>query len=155
MTNNLSAGTRVKAVDFPRAQQAYFTATISNQTNTSYEVGSPEVAVRFQAPSSGRVAVCVGAGVSNNGANADRILVTYQVFSGDPADAVIFLSPEEKRGVSNAATGGEAAQFAGHTTMVDGLTPGDFYYAQMVHRTTSGAGTADISHRHITVWPIP
>lgn len=155
MTNNLSAGTRVKALDFPRAQQVYTTVTIANISSTTYAAGTPEVAVRFLAPSTGRVAVALGAGAGNNGANADRLLITYRVFEGDPADAVEHQSAEAKRGVSNPATGTENTQYHGHVTMVDGLTPGVYYYAQVVHRTTLGSATADIAHRHITVWPIP
>jgi len=155
MTNNLSSGTRVKAVDFPRTLQTFITFDISNISATTYTVGDPEVAVRFQAPSTGRVAISVGAGLRNNGANADRIFVTYEVFEGDPEDGVRHQAAEAKRGLSNAATGGEGQQYAGHTTMVDGLTPGGWYYARVVYRTTTGAGTADISHRNISVWPIP
>lgn len=154
MTNNLSAGTRVKAVDFPRAQQVFITSNITNVTTTTYIPGSPEVAVRFQAPSSGRVCVTVGAGTGNNGANDDRLLVTYEVFVGDPADGIRHQAAEAKRGLSNPGTGADTAQYHGHTTMVDGLTPGEFYYARIVYRTDDGAGTADISHRHIFVFPI-
>lgn len=155
MTNNLAAGRPVRALDFPRAQQMYLTTNVLNISSTSYATGSPEVSVRFLAPSTGRVAVGVSGGVGNNGANADRLFLTYQIFQGDPSDAVLHQAADAKRGVSNAATGTEGAQYAGHITMVDGLTPGQYYYAQLVHRTTLGSGTADISHRAITVWPIP
>lgn len=155
MTNNLSAGRPVKALDFPRAQQVFQTVTVPNVSSTSFVVGNPEVAVRFLAPSTGRVAVCVGAGTSNNGANADRLFVTYQILAGDPADNIVHQSAETKRGLSNPATQADAAQYHGHVTMVDGLTPGEYYYAQVVHRTSLGSSTADIAHRHIAVWPIP
>lgn len=155
MTNNLSAGRPVKALDFPRAQQMYLQTNISNVSATTYAPGAPEVAVRFLAPSTGRVAVSVSGGVSNNGANADRMLLTYRILEGDPNNGVVIQDGDSKRGVSNAGTGGENNQFAGHVTMVDGLTPGTYYYAQLVHRTVTGAGTADLTHRVITVWPIP
>lgn len=155
MTNNLSAGTRVRALDFPRAEQSFFTANITNQTTTTYVPGTPETAVWFTAPSSGRVAVSLGAGTGNNGANADRLLVTYEIFEGDPEDGIRHQAAEAKRGLSNPATQADTAQYHGHTTMVDGLTPGQKYYARVVHRVTLGSGTADISHRHIAVWPIP
>lgn len=155
MTNNLSAGTRVRALDYPRAQQVFIVANITNVSQTTYQTGSPEVAVYFTAPSTGRVAVTVGAGTGNNGANADRLFVTYQIFEGDPNDGITHQAAEAKRGLSNPATGADTAQYHGHTTMVDGLTPGTKYYARVVHRTTISSSTADISHRHITVWPIP
>ena len=155
MTNNLSAGTRVKALDFPRAFQVFNATTISNISTTTYVKGTPEIAVRFVAPSSGRVAVHVGAGTSNDGANNDRIFIAFQILEGDPANGTVFQSAESKRGVSNPATQVDRDQFHGHTTMVNGLTPGTYYYAQMLHRVTLGSATADIAHRHLMVWPIP
>lgn len=155
MTNNLSAGNRVKALDFPRAWQVYHNTTISNVTSTTYETGNPEVSVRVMAPSTGRVAVALAGGTRNNGANADRILVTYKVYEGDPADNVVRQGADLKRGITNPATQGDQFQYHGHVTMVDGLIPGQYYFFQVQHRTTLGSGTADISHRCLLVWPIP
>lgn len=155
MTNNLSAGTRVKALDFPRAWQSSQVVSVLNQSNTSYSAGTPEIAVRFMAPSSGRIAVALSAGTRNNGANADRIFVSFRILEGDPDDNELIQASEVKRGLSNPATQGDDYQYHGHLTMVDGLTPGSYYYAQVQHRTTLGSGTADISHRGILVWPIP
>lgn len=155
MTNSLSAGTVVKALDFVPAVQSFNNTGINNLTNTTYAVGTPEVAVRFMAPSSGRVAVCLSAGTRNNGANADRVFVSYRILEGDPADGNLIQSDEVKRGLSNPATQADNNQYHGHVTMVDGLTPGTYYYAQVRHRTTLGSGTADIPHRCILVFPIP
>lgn len=155
MTNDLAAGTRVKALDFPRAQQSAQTVSVLNQSVTSYTTGTPEIAVRFMAPSSGRVAVGLSAGTRNNGANADRIFVSFRIMQGDPDDDDLIQASEVKRGLSNPATQGDDYQYHGHVTMVDGLTPGTYYYARVQHRTTLGSGTADISHRGIFVWPIP
>lgn len=154
MTNDLSAGTRVKALDFPRAYQSYHNTTIANISDTTYTVGSPEVAVRFQAPTSGRVAVVISAGVRNNGANADRVFVAFRILEGDPADGDLVQTEDVKLGISNAATQADDYQYGGQATMVGGLTPGTYYYAQVRHRTTLGSGTADIAHRHILVFPV-
>jgi hypothetical protein len=154
MTNDLSTGTRVKALDFPRAYQSYHNTTIANISTTTYTVGDPEVAVRFQAPSSGRVAVSISAGVRNNSANADRLFVAFRMLEGDPADSNLVQTEDVKLGVSNAATQTDDFQYGGQVTMVGGLTPGAFYYAQVRYRTTLGSGTADIAHRHILVFPV-
>jgi len=158
MTNDLSAGTRVKARDFPRAYQSFNQESQVNITDTSYtpaETGDPECAVRFLAPSSGRVAVVLSAGVRNNtAANEDRVFVSFRVLEGDPADNELFQTEEVKLGISNSAAGADDFQYAGHATMVQGLTPGVHYYAQIRHRTTLGAGTADISFRKILVFPL-
>lgn len=154
MTNNLSAGTTVRALDFTPAVQVFNTTGINNITATTYQTGTPEVAVWFMAPSSGRVAVCLSAGTRNNGANADRVFVSYRILEGDPADGVVVQAENVKRGLSNPATQADNNQYHGHITMVDGLTPGTYYYAQVRHRTTLGSGTADIPHRCILVFPI-
>lgn len=156
MTNDLSAGTRVKALDFPRAWQNFAQISQLNMTDTSYTEGDPEMAVRFMAPSSGRVLVVVSAGIRNNTtANEDRVFVSFRILEGDPDDANLYQTEEVKLGLSNTAAGADDYSYGGHGTMVQGLTPGTYYYAQVRHRTTLGSGTADISARAITVIPIP
>lgn len=154
----LSAGVPVRAVDFPRAVQNFLTETSNNinLTNTSYSNGTPEVGVRFMAPSSGRVAVVLGAGVRNNSAaNEDRIFVAFRILEGDPADGEEYQAAEVKLGRSNTAAGADDAQYGGHATMVQGLTPGEWYYGQIRYRTTLGSGTADVFSRHIFIFPLP
>jgi hypothetical protein len=153
----LSAGTPVRALDFPPAQMSFNQDTVANISDTSYVTGDNEVAVRFQAPTSGRVAVTIKALTRNNSAaNSDRLFVTFRVLSGDPDDAVIFQTDEIKNGVSNAAIPeADEYRYASHTTMVSGLTPAEFYYARVRYRTTLGSGTADLAYRHILVFPIP
>lgn len=153
----LSAGTPVRALDFPPAQMAFNQDSINNITDTSYVTGTNEVAVRFQAPTSGRVAVTIKAIVRNNSAaNEDRVFVSFRVYEGDPADGDLFQTDEVKYGISNNATStADEFHYGSHTTMLSGLTPGTFYFARVRHRTTLGSGTADIGYRHILVFPIP
>lgn len=156
MTNDLSAGTRVKAMDFPRAMQMVDQTTQANITSTSYTNGSPEVAVRFMAPSSGRVLVVIGGGCRNNtAANEDRVFMAFRVLTGDPADGDVYQTEEIKLGLSNPGGGSDDYAYNGHGTMVQGLTPGTWYYCQFRHRVTLGSGTADIAFRKLTVVPIP
>jgi hypothetical protein len=156
VTNDLSAGTRVKALDFPRAQSVKDQTTLANLTNTTYATGTPEVAVRFMAPSSGRVLVVVSAGTRNNTtANEDRIFIGWHIYTGDPADADIYQTEEVKLGLSNPSAGADDYSYGGHGTMVQGLTPGEYYYCRVRYRTTLGSGTADIAYRAILVTPIP
>lgn len=155
MTNNLSAGTVVKALDFVPAVQSFQDTAINNISTTSYATGSPECSVWAMAPSSGRVAVVLSGGTRNNGANADRIFVSYRIFEGDPNSNSLVQSEEVARGLSNPATQADNFQYHGNVTMVDGLTPGTYYYFQARHRTTLGSGTADISYRALLVFPLP
>lgn len=150
----LSAGVPFRAIDYTRSRFAFAQTDINNITDTSYTVGTPEIAVRFQAPTSGRVAVVLSAGIRNNGANADRIFVAYRVLEGDPDDNELFQTDDVKFGRSNPATGADEHQYGGALSIVSGLTPGDFYYAQVRHRTTLGSGTADVAYRGILVFPV-
>lgn len=152
---DLAAGRRVKALDFPRTVDAYAQTTIANITDTSYTVGTPEIAVRFMAPSSGRVAVNISAGVRNNSANADRLFIAFRILEGDPDNSDLIQTDDVRLGISNWATQTDAYQYGGHMTMVGGLTPGTHYYAQIRHRTTLGSGSADTSFRAISVIPLP
>lgn len=154
----LSAGTPVRAADFPPAMFNYDQTTIANITDTAYVTGTPEVAVRFMAPTSGRVAVNLSGGIRNNtAANQDRVFLTFRILEGDPDDASIFWTEEVKYGRSNYAMldANDEFEYGGHLTIVGGLTPGTFYYAQVRYRTTLGSGTADISNRQIMVFPVP
>lgn len=150
----LTAGTPVRAIDFPPAHFVFHQVSNSNVTSTTYETGTPEIAVRFMAPSSGKVAIIVGGGLENNAANADRIFLSYRVFEGDPNDNVLIQTEDAKYGLSNQATQSDEFQYSGHGTILGGLTPGVYHYVQMRHRTTLGSGTADIAHRHLLVFPV-
>jgi hypothetical protein len=153
----LSAGTPVRALDFPPSMQVMDRTSQLNLTNTSYATGTPEVAVRFQAPTSGRVLVTVSAGVRNNSATVDRVWVCFSMFEGDPNSGNQVAVEEVKYGVSNHAISDANDDFAygSNSFPVSGLTPGTFYYARIRHKVTIGGGTADISTRGITVIPIP
>lgn len=152
----LSSGVPVRALDFPRAHQSFSQESQLNMTDTSYVNGTPEIAVRFIAPTSGRVLVVCGGGVRNNTtANEDRIFLSFRIFEGDPNDNDLIQTEEVKYGRSNTAAGNDDYQYGGHGTMVGGLTPGTFYYAQFRHRTALGSGTADIAFRSLLVIPIP
>lgn len=154
----LSAGTQVRAADFPPAGSSTSDTTISGITATTYTVGVPEVAVRFMAPTSGRVALCVSGGIRNDSATtpADRLLLSYRVYVGDPAAASLLVTEDASTGISTAGRADATEDFAysGHLTIVDGLIPGSFYYAQLRYRTVTGAGAPDLNYRSIIVFPI-
>lgn len=155
--SSLTAGTPARAMDFPRSMQAIDRTTQLNVTSTSYATGSPEVAVRFLAPTSGRVAVTVAAGMRNNSATQDRCWVAFAIFEGDPNDGNQVVVEEVKYGVSNHAISDAADDYAyqSQTTIVRGLTPGTWYYARVRHKATTGTGSVDIAERQITVFPVP
>ena len=155
----LSAGTQVRAVDFPPAVASTSDTAATNISSTTYLTGTPEVGVRFMGPSSGRVAITVQAGVRVDSAvsPADRVFVSYQIFVGDPADNDLLQVEEVKNGVSSGGISDatEDYSFGGHLTILSGLEPGQFYYARVRYRTFLGNSTADIQQRGIIVIPIP
>ena len=153
----LSAGNPVRAMDFPRSMQAVDRTTQLNVTGTSYATGTPEVAVRFLCPTSGRVAVTVAAGIRNNSATQDRVWIAFTIYEGDPNDGNQVVVEEVKYGVSNHAISDASDDYSyqSQTSIVRGLTPGTWYYARVKHKVTTGTGSVDIAERQITVFPVP
>ncbi|MFD9445518.1 hypothetical protein ACFWBR_42265 [Streptomyces sp. NPDC060006] len=151
---DLLAGSKIKALDSPPTVFAQDGTSISNITDVTYVPGTPEVGVTFTAPTTGRVKISVGGGLRNNAANSDRVGLAPQVFEDDTSGLEV-LVPTVLRGVSSEgiATAGDFA-YRGHTTLLDGLTPGQEYYARVMHIKFGTAGTTvDISARDILVAP--
>lgn len=157
----LSAGTPVRAKDFPRAQSNYDQTTAANIASTSYSATATdkpsETSVRVCAPTSGKIGVSLHAGPRNNSATVDRLYVTYRVLEGDPNSGTLIQTDDVKYGVSNAAVSDAADDYSygSHFTVVGGLTPGTYYYFQLRYRTSLGGGTADLAFTAITCWPLP
>lgn len=152
---DLLAGSKIRAADTPSTVYAQDTTLNANISNTaSYATGTPEVGVTFIAPTTGRVTISVGASMRNDAANADRAAVTVQVFQTNSSGTEI-LAPTVFRGVSTdgIASAGEYCTY-GHTTLLEGLTPGQQYYARTMQIKFGTAGTTpDITMRDILIAP--
>lgn len=149
------AGSPVYGNDFPPSQADQDWTTISNITTTSYVSGTPEVAVNITAPTSGKVLVCLGAGVRNNAATTERVVVTYRVLEDD-SNGPVFTSESAYRGIiSCGIPASQEFTYLGNFSLETNLTPGRNYYIQVRHRTTAGAGTGDIASRDLLVIPVP
>lgn len=151
------SGSQVYGVDFPPSQYDQDWTNIPNVTTTSYTAGSPEVAVSVVAPTSGKVLVCLGAGIRNNASPAsnEQIAVTYRVLEDGP-DGAVFTSESLYRGICSAGyTIATTYCYAGNFSLETGLTPGRQYYFQVMHRSIDGEGVGDIASRDITVIPVP
>lgn len=149
------SGSQVYGADFPPGQYDQDWTTQLNVTSTSYITGNPEVAVSITAPTSGKVMVVVGAGVRNNAATDERIIVTYEVLE-EGSQGPVFTSESAYRGITSC--GIQASQeytYQGNFSLETGLTPGRQYFFRVKHRSINGAGTGDIASRDITVWPVP
>ena len=127
-----------------------------NLTNTTYAAGAPEVGVTFVAPPTGRVLITVGGGVRNNAANSDRVFLAPEVFEGSDATTGSQVLAPSVAPYGCGSGGGFATddfRYLCRTVMLEDLTPGGTHYVRIVHETSAGSGTADISAREITVAP--
>lgn len=151
-----SAGREVLALDYPPAVWAQSTTRIEAPSNSSYATGSPEVSVTFTAPTSGRVLLIVGGGLGE-AAGADRIFLSPIVRVGSSSGPVVLPPSVTSRGFGsdNCSVG---PHFGSRESVLDGLTPGQTYYAAVQHvvaTTDAGPSTADISCREIIVVALP
>ncbi|GAA4924607.1 hypothetical protein GCM10023334_029420 [Nonomuraea thailandensis] len=150
------AGRPVRALDYPPATWAQDTTQINNPTNPGYIAGTPAVELTFTAPTSGRVLLIVGGGLGN-GAAGDRIFLSPEVRETNSSGAVVLTPSVTSRGFGSDIA---AAAFAygSRESVLDGLTPGQLYYARVMYAVQTGdpgGSTQDIAARDITVVPIP
>lgn len=151
----LPAGSNVYGVDFPSSQYDYDWTPITNVTSTTYITGAVEVAVTVTAPTSGKLFVCMGCGIRNNAATAERAIVSYRIFEDSPDGALISAGIDDRGVKSCGIAQSQEYQYHGNMDLVTGLEPGKSYYFQMVHLSLLGAGTVDIASRNILVIPVP
>lgn len=151
----INAGSQAYGVDLPSTQYDQDWTT-QNPTTTTYVAGQPEVGVNFTAPSSGRVLVCLGAGTRTTTAVTSRAVVTFIIYS-DSSDGPVIQAADFNNGITGIGTAQISQyRYVGTFKMVEGLTPGRSYYAQVVHRSTAAvaSGVVQISARDITVMPL-
>lgn len=151
------SGSQVYGADFPPSQYDQDWTTQANITTTDYVTGSPECAVSITAPTSGKVLVCIGAGIRNNAnpATNERIIVTYRVLE-EGANGPVFTSESAYRGMTSCGIVAiQEYTYMGNFSLETGLTPGRQYYFQVRHRSIDGEGVGDIASRDITVIPVP
>lgn len=150
---DLTAGTLIKAGDYPVPAYASDTTTILNISSTSYIPDSPVVATTFKAPSTGRVLVTVGLqGGDNTGTN--RIFLAYQVYLGaDATGTLVRGASVEAYGVGSPSKATNYCTWS-RSSVLDGLTPDATYYVRTMHRASAGA-TCDMTYRDVMVEALP
>lgn len=139
---------------WPESVEASDSTLISNITSTTFIPGSPECGVGFTSAKSGRAAVCVSAGMTEQ--VAGRLLVSFEVYRGTSASGTLVRSARTGNGIATHAdtTGTAREMVRGNMTMVEELTPGVAHYARIVYAVDSGT-TNDLRQRRITVIPLP
>ena len=147
---DITAGTVIKAQDFPPSQSAFDSTVQANQTSTSYGAGSPEIGTTFLAATSGRCIAAVSASIRDNAASNDGIC-SFQIFEGSSSSGTEIVSPAADDSVRF-----NTSEYASATRckLITGLTPGTTYYIRAMHRVTGGS-SVDFGYREVTVWPVP
>lgn len=151
----INAGSQAYGVDLPPTQYDQDWTTQS-PTTTSYVAGQPEVGVNFVAPASGRVLVCLGAGMRTTTAVTSRGVVTFIIYN-DNSDGPVVQGASFNSGITGIGIAAISQySYVGTFKMMSNLTPGRNYYAQVVHRSTAAvaAGVVSIASRDITVIPL-
>jgi hypothetical protein len=150
------AGRPVRALDYPPAKWAQNATAINDASNSSYITGSPEVSVTFVAPTSGRVLIVVGGGLGN-AAGGDRIFLSPEVRETSAAGALVLSPSVTSRGFGSDSAA-SAFAYGSRESVLEGLTPGQVYYAVVKYAVATGdagASSQDIALREIVVVPIP
>lgn len=145
------AGTTVNALDFPPTASNR-SATDVTVTSTSYVDGTPQIATTFVAPTSGRVLVTVGGGLS--GASTRRLHLAPVIKETNDSGATVLGANVVSRGVGcqENATG---FVYMSRTTLLEGLRPGQIYFAKTQHKVVGAAGSPVFDIRDIYITPVP
>jgi len=154
---DITTGAIILGADTPPAASASDDTLNLNLGGLAYAPGTPEVGIAFMAPTSGRVRITIGGGLRDN-ANVDRLFLAPQVFRGPNSGGVEVLAPSVGvRGIATTALGTDFVHTC-RVSLLDGLIPGETYYARTMQFVSPGGGspngTADISCRDITVIPV-
>ena len=149
-------GNTVYGKDMPPAVFDQDWTSILNISSTTYaasQSGVGEVGVTFTAPTSGRALIIVGGGLRNNAATQDRAIVTYRLYQDSSSGNQIVFAAADNGIISAGVASSQEYQYQCTYDMLDNLTPGRQYYAQIAYRCTGGT-TVDIATRQITVIPL-
>lgn len=152
----IKAGDVISTTWWPESVEVTEATAQTNISSTSFIAGSPECGVGFTSPSSGRVAVCVSAGLAEQSAG-DRIAFTFEVYEGTSASGTLVRPARTPMGITtlgDTTAGGSLELVHGNMVMIDGLTPAVSHYARTVHAVDAGT-TNDLTQRRLTVIPLP
>jgi|SRR5690606_16067621 len=146
-----TAGSRVKALDWPPTVYAQDNTNISGISSDDYTTGGhPLVAVTFTANTFGKILLTVG-GCGRGDGQDTRLDLAPQIFLGTNASGEEILAPAVfNRGL----TFPEGNVYVCHsrTTRLQGLEPGATYFARLVHKKV-GNTTGDFARRELVITP--
>lgn len=147
------AGTLVKALDFPPSQYANEDTLQSDINVSGYTAPTNACSVTFTAPTSGRVKLIVGAGARDN-TNDAQIFVTAEIREDNVSGSIVLGASAYRNGYISEP---EASDYLYHSrvTLVDGLTPGQTYFARILINDDGASNTGDLRSKNLAVVPVP
>lgn len=146
-----AAGQIVRALDFTEARYAADIGNIDNVTETTPQIGDPEVSVTVIAPTSGKLGIVIGGGADDSA--GERVFLEPLVREGSSTGADVFVGEQQTTGWGS-SPGATAPMYGGGIPhIVSGLTPGAAYWCAVTYRV-SGGTTADVNSRTIFVVPL-
>lgn len=148
-----TAGQRVLAADFTQSVVSTDSTTQWN-VGTTAAVGSPEVAVTFTAPTSGKVLVNIASEMQDN-VSDNAVYLDWRLYEDDGNGAIILnLGSSERYMKTIGHTSSIRSQAVGRSILVPGLTAGQVYFLRLYHSATGGT-SADVLMRQVSVVPLP
>lgn len=147
-----TAGQRVLALDFTAAVTAIDNVNSQLNLTGTPAIGSPELGVTFTAPSSGKALVTLTA-AANDSSGAFASILDVRIYEDDAAGAIVVdLNTGRRLQIMGAST--TQVDWLTRTDLIEGLTPGQVYYARTYVYATGGT-TCDVYTRQISVVPLP
>lgn len=145
-------GDELLATDFAQlgAQQTGDGTNVVSFTNTAIANGTPIVGFALVVPASGRIMLSINVGLSSTGAAqafAAAALRTGTTVGSGTLIVDPLVEPNARCGVTTGTYNMSAMQ------IVEGLTPGAFLNANVVHYVAAG-GTGTLFHRRIDMVPL-
>jgi len=129
-----------------------FLQTTSTTYTDAVTGGTDEKCWRaFAAPPTGHVLLCYNATLFNSSSTGATFVTPIVRTGGTIGSGTVVLTAHDDRAIRVTGTG---SMRYGATWLLTGLTPGEVYHAQLLHRVASGATTGTVDERTIIVVPV-
>lgn len=152
---SLTAGQPVLALD---AMPLEFNASAAGQSDvssTTFISWNPEVSITFEAPTSGRVLVFIGGGM-NTDSGLHRLSMAPEIRLRDENGVIVQPPSISRNSWSNSSNETQNNEFGTQISLVEGLVPGEAYFARAMIAVNGTSGTAaDSDADSIQIFIVP
>lgn len=150
---DLLAGTKVYALDRPPGEYTFENTAQTSLSSTTYAEPTNTCRVTFVAPTSGRVKVVVGGGARDD-TNDIQVFLAVEIRETDVSGTIVESPTAYRRGTITMPEASDY-QYQSRITILEGLTPGQVYFARIMYRVDVAGGTADLRLKDLAVIPVP